>query len=48
LVVGLEYRMDILQPPNLQNLEDVPVGVSRDVILRNTKTTLIRIIIEFE
>jgi len=34
------YRMDILQPPNLQNLEDVPVGVSRDVILRNTKTTL--------
>jgi hypothetical protein len=34
------YRMDILQPPNLQNLEDVQVGVSRDVILRNTKTTL--------
>ena len=34
------YRMDILQPPNLQNLEDVPVGVSRDVILRNTKTIL--------
>jgi hypothetical protein len=34
------YRMDILQPQNLQNLEDVPVGVSRDVLLRNTKTTL--------
>ena len=34
------YRMDILQAPNLQNLEDAPVGVSRDVILRNTKTTL--------
>jgi len=34
------YRMDFLQPQNLQNLEDVPVGVSRDVIVRNTKTTL--------
>ena len=34
------YRMDILQPQNLDNLEDVPVGVSRDIILRNTKMTL--------
>ena len=34
------YRMDFLQPTNLQNLEDVPVGVSSDVILRNTKSIL--------
>ena len=34
------YRMDILQPENLQNLEDVPVGVSIDVLSRNTKTIL--------
>jgi hypothetical protein len=40
LLRNLYYRMDILQPQNLQNLEDVLVSVSRDVLLRNTKTIL--------